>query len=275
MKQFNYIYKITNITNGKIYIGKHSTDNLNDGYMGSGKIIKQAIKKYGIEKFTKEYLVFCDKEDKLNWFEIFYIKKYGSTNANIGYNITYGGDGFSVGNIPWNTGKHHSEETCKKIGEAQIGRIPWNKGKTYSEEYKSKLSDSHKGKHPSEETRKKMSLSRKGKPSCMKGKHLSEETKKKLSEAKKGENHPMYGKHHSVEACKKISEAKKGKPSPNKGKTTCIKGKHHSEETKIKISEANKGKSKPKFKWLTPNGDIIEMQKSNRDQWHQDWTLVE
>ena len=54
-----------------------------------------------------------------------------------------------------------------------------------------------------------------------------------------------------------------------------MKGKHHSEETKIKISESKKGKQKPKFKCLTPNGDIIEMRKSNREQWHLDWTLVE
>ena len=139
MKQFNYIYKITNITNNKIYIGKHSTDDLNDGYMGSGTLLRRAQKKYGIENFRKEYLAFCDKKDKLNWFEKFYIRKYGSTNADIGYNLTPGGDGFSVGNIPWNTGKHHSEETRRKISEVQIGRIPWNKGKTYSEEYKSKF----------------------------------------------------------------------------------------------------------------------------------------
>lgn len=271
MKQFNYIYKITNITNGKIYIGKHSTNNLNDGYMGSGRILKKAINKYGLENFTKEYLVFCDKEDKLNWFERFYIKKYGSTNADIGYNLTPGGDGFSVGNIPWNTGKHHSEETRKKISEIQIGRIPCNKGKTYSEEYKSKLSDSHKGKHPSEETRKKMSLSQKG----SKKQKLSEETKKKISEAKKGKTTWMKGKHHSEETKIKISESKKGRQSG-------FKGKHLSEESRRKISEANKGKtyknkgkSKTKLKWLTPTGDIKEMCKSNRDQWHPDWTLVE
>ena len=88
MKKYNYIYKITNLLNNKIYIGKHSTNNINDGYMGSGKIIKQAIKKYGIENFIKEYLAFCDTESKLNWFEKFYIKKYDSTNNDIGYNLT-------------------------------------------------------------------------------------------------------------------------------------------------------------------------------------------
>ena len=234
IKQFKYIYKITNITNGKIYNGKHSTDDLNDGYMGSGKIIKQAIKKYGIENFTKEYLVFCDKEDKLNWFEIFYIKKYGSTDRNIGYNLSYGGEG---GGIP-------CEETRRKMSEARKG-IP------KSEEHKRRIGDAQIGELNHNY-----------------GKHPSEETLIKLSLASKGSNNGMFGKHHSDEARRKISDSHKGK--------------HPSEETLIKLRLASTGinnhmfgKHKQKLKWLTPNGDIKEMDIGNVHKWHPDWTLVE
>jgi uncharacterized protein YlaI len=105
-------------------------------------------------------------------------------------------------------GKHPSEETKRKISDAE-------KGKHLTEETKKKISIANKGKRCSEETKKKMSNAQKGGKNHNYGKHLSEETKKKMSEAKKGENHPFYGKHHTEETKKKISEANKGENHPN------------------------------------------------------------
>ncbi len=53
---FYYLYEIRNNLNGKIYVGVHKTTDMNDGYMGSGKVIRSAIKKYGVENFTKTVL---------------------------------------------------------------------------------------------------------------------------------------------------------------------------------------------------------------------------
>lgn len=63
-RKFHYIYKITR-DNGQFYIGMHSTDNLEDGYFGSGKIITASIKKHGKEKHTKEILEFLPSREAL------------------------------------------------------------------------------------------------------------------------------------------------------------------------------------------------------------------
>ena len=144
MKTYNYIYLITNRINGKIYIGKHSTDKLNDGYMGSGKLILKAEQKYGIENFTKEYLAFCDTEEKLNWLERFYIKKYNAKEC--GYNLSDGGEGClgfhpdHRGSKNPNFGKHRSDETKRKISMSRKGEKNPNFGKHWSEETKRKIS---------------------------------------------------------------------------------------------------------------------------------------
>ena len=85
------IYKITNIITGKIYIGK---DSKNDSqYYGSGLLINRSIKKYGKKNFKKEILEYCEAGDTLNDREKYWIKFYNSTDRNIGYNLTDGGDG--------------------------------------------------------------------------------------------------------------------------------------------------------------------------------------
>lgn len=156
-----YIYRITNKINGKTYIGQHKYKDLNDNYMGSGKLIKRAQKKYGIENFEKEILYsriqYKATADDMERFAITKERALGKAE----YNIADGGGGISGYHF------HLSEETKKKMSESRKCKKPYE----MTEEIRKKMIESHKGKKQSEETRKKISEYRKGKTSPNKGSH--------------------------------------------------------------------------------------------------------
>lgn len=86
------IYKITNTINGKFYIGMHQTDNLDDGYFGSGKLIRRAVEKYGKETFIKEYLFIFDNYEDMILKEVELITE-DLVKDSQSYNLTVGGFG--------------------------------------------------------------------------------------------------------------------------------------------------------------------------------------
>lgn len=86
------IYQITNKANGKIYIGAHKTDNMNDSYFGSGIHISRAIKKYGLDQFVKEILFQYDNEIEMYEKEREIVNEI-FINRKDTYNIALGGIG--------------------------------------------------------------------------------------------------------------------------------------------------------------------------------------
>ena len=91
IQKYHYFYKITNTINNHFYYGIHSTNDLNDGYMGSGSRLKIAIKKYGIENFSKEIIKFFNNREELAKYESEIVIESLVHDPNC-YNMVVGGD---------------------------------------------------------------------------------------------------------------------------------------------------------------------------------------
>lgn len=199
---YGYIYKTTNLVNDKIYIGQHKASEFDVTYFGSGKHILNAIHKYGIENFKCEVLEWCETRTITNAREQFWIAQFNSTNRNIGYNITEGGEGWKGGT--------HSQISRDKISKSKTGKHPNRDYTKITDNTKAKISNTLKQYY---ETHKNPRY----------GVHLLSETKEKLRRAN-------LGKRYSQEI-----RDKHKRPAWNKGIPMTENAKRH-------LSEINSGR---------------------------------
>lgn len=170
-----YIYKITNLSNNKIYIGKTIRSEISIRWKQHIQALKRgnhdnshlqrAWNKYGEQSFSFEVIETFNSEHNfdLNNLEIFWINYYKSTDPKIGYNKTFGGDGLVA-----------TEEILRKMSkfqkefqnrpEIKLIKSKTHKGKIVSLESRLRMSKAKKGRRASPESVAKMIATRKGKP---------------------------------------------------------------------------------------------------------------
>ena len=112
MKKHNIIYQTTNLLSGKTYIGRHSTDNLDDGYLGSGTILKRAIQKSGRDSFKRIVLFDFATPEEMIAKEIELLTEE-FVNRDDNYNLGSGQGGLFT----------HGEEARQKLREANTGFV--------------------------------------------------------------------------------------------------------------------------------------------------------
>lgn len=171
------VYKITNNVNNKIYIGQHETDNIDDGYMGSGTVLRRAQEKYGIDNFEKEILYDFSTHEEMVEMEKSIVDEMFVARLDT-YNINTGGDGGF-----WYINTHN---LCKLGGQktSQIMRLRMQND-DYNQWFRAKISNGLK-------------LYYQNHDSVWIGRKHKEESKRKIGEKnsvyQKGSGNSQYGK---------------------------------------------------------------------------------
>lgn len=185
------IYKITNLVNGKHYIGAHKTTDLDDGYMGSGKYLSHAKAKYGIENFTKEILFAFDTSEEMFQKEKELVNEEFVARTDT-YNLKAGGfGGFDYVNELRKSDpkqKAHHLQYSKEAGRlGGLKSVKLNKG-FHGLTKEQRISNGQQGQKVTQE---------KYPQGTFKGKSHTDESKLKMSQASKGvlagENNGQYG----------------------------------------------------------------------------------
>lgn len=171
------IYLTTNLVNGKMYVGKDSKNR--SWYLGSGKYLKKAIKKYGKDNFKKEILQECNTLDELNKAELDWISRLDCKKDPNYYNMidTLTPNRFGTKLTDQHKSKisksHigivHTDETREKMSNSQKIR----KRFPHSSECVEKIRKSNTGKKRTLETKEKLSRLKKGVPNVLKRKKIA------------------------------------------------------------------------------------------------------
>jgi hypothetical protein len=159
-KRIQFVYKTTNLLNSTYYIGVHSTWNIDDGYLGSGKRLVRSIKKHGKENFKREILAFFGTNKEAYEYESHLVNEE-LIKDDLCLNLKPGGSGGFTdaarklgskrmneklwSNPEWiEKQKIKSSNNLKKAHEE--GKIPYGtfKGKNHSEESKLQMQQSAK-----------------------------------------------------------------------------------------------------------------------------------
>lgn len=189
LKKYYYIYKTTNLINGKIYVGQRSCDCLpeeDSKYLGSGIIFKKSLKKYTKRFFIKEVIEVCFKEN-LNEREIHWIAFFKAHSPKFtGYNLTDGGQG--------SNGYRHSEETKNKMSLAKSGKNHPYYNKPCTETRKRNIGNGRRGKLKTELQKQTQSIRMTGAGNHRFGVSIPDIQRVKHSIAMQGEKAPWFGK---------------------------------------------------------------------------------
>lgn len=165
-----YLYKITNKINQKFYIGVHSTSKLEDGYMGSGKNLKRAIKKYGKENFEKEILETFDNTKDMYDAERHLVNEEFIKRPDT-YNLKLGGEGQwnHINDYPMTARQREliSLGVRKAYASGKLKGWPSNglvkngfAGKTHSSETKHKIAKANEARVSSDERKRRLEISK-------------------------------------------------------------------------------------------------------------------